>query len=363
MNQLLNLFDFERAAEAALDPMAWRYFQAGAGDERTLRANRQAFERCRLLPRVLVDVGRRSVATTVLGRPAEWPVLVAPMAFHGLACAEGECATARAAAATGTVMVVSTMANIALEEVRAAAPAHRQWFQLYVQRDRGLTAELVARAAAAGYEALVVTVDAPVLGRREGDLRHGLRLPPHLRPANLPYNDGALLAEARDAHSALAAQFSASTDPSVSWRDVAWLRSLSPLPIVLKGVLHPDDARRAAEEGAAAVVVSNHGGRQLDGAVAAIDALPAVSAAAGDRLEVLMDGGIRRGTDVLVALALGARAVLLGRPVLWGLAVGGEAGARRVLSLLRGEVDLALALTGCTSPGEITADLLLTRPG
>jgi 4-hydroxymandelate oxidase len=365
VNQLLNLFDFERAAEAALDPMAWRYFQAGAGDERTLRANREAFERCRLLPRVLADVGRRSLATTVLGRPADWPVLVAPMAFHGLACAEGEAATARAAAATGTVMVVSTMANVALEEVRAAAPGAQQWFQLYVQRDRGLTAELVARAVAAGYQALVVTVDAPVLGRRESDLRHGFRLPPHLRPGNLAYDDAALLAEARDAHSALAAQFSASTDPSVSWRDVGWLRSLSPLPIVLKGVLHPDDARRAAEEGVAAVVVSNHGGRQLDGAVAALDALPAVAAAAGDRLEVLMDGGIRRGTDVLVALALGARAVLLGRPLLWGLAVGGEAGARRVLSLLRGEVDLALALTGCTSPAEITADLLapLTRPG
>jgi 4-hydroxymandelate oxidase len=358
VNLLLNLFDFERAAEAALDPMAWRYFQAGAGDQRTLRENRAAFERCRLLPRVLVDVGRRSLATTVLGKPVEWPVLVAPMAFHGLACAEGECATARAAVATGTVMIVSTMANVALEEVRAAAPAGRQWFQLYVQRDRGITAELVSRAAAAGYEALVVTVDAPVLGRREGDLRHGFRLPPHLRPGNLALGDAALLAGAGDARSALAMQFAASTDPSMSWRDLGWLRSLSPLPLVLKGVLHPADARRAAEEGVAAVVVSNHGGRQLDGAVAALDALPGVVAAAGERLEVLMDGGIRRGTDVLVALALGARAVLLGRPVLWGLAVSGEAGALRVLSLLRDELDLALALAGCTAPSEVTADLL-----
>jgi 4-hydroxymandelate oxidase len=254
-------------------------------------------------------------------------------------------------------MVVSTMANVALEAVRAAAPAARQWFQLYVQRDRGLTAELVSRAAGAGYEALVITVDTPVLGRREGDLRYGFHLPPHLRPGNLTFNDAALLA-GQDARSALAAQFAASTDPSLSWRDLAWLRSLSPLPLVLKGVLHPDDARRAADAGVAAVVVSNHGGRQLDGALASLDALPAVAAAAGDRLEVLVDGGIRRGTDVLVALALGARAVLLGRPVLWGLAVGGETGAGRVLAMLRNEVDLALALAGCTSPAAVTPDLL-----
>jgi 4-hydroxymandelate oxidase len=358
LDQLLNLWDFERAAEGLLEPMAWRYYSGGAGDERTLRENRLAFERRRLRPRVLVDVGCRSLATTVLGRPTSWPVLVAPMAFHGLACGEAEAATARAAAAEGTVFCVSTMANLPLERVRAAAPEARQWFQLYVQRDRGVTAELVRRAAAAGYEALVVTVDAPALGRREADLRHGFSLPAHLTPGNLELGDAALLAGTADARSALAAQFSASTDPSMTWRDLGWLRSLSPLPIVLKGVLHPDDARRAADEGVDAVVVSNHGGRQLDGAIASLDALPAVAAAADGGLEVLLDGGIRRGTDVLTALALGARAVLLGRPVLWGLAVAGEAGAARVLSLLRDEVDLALALTGCTSPAEVTRDLL-----
>ena len=357
LDQLLNLWDFERAAEAVLEPMAWRYYSGGAGDERTLRENRLAFERRRLRPRVLVDVGCRSLATTVLGRPTNWPVLVAPMAFHGLACAEAEAATARAAAALGTVFCVSTMANLPLEQVRAVAPEARQWFQLYVQRDRGVTADLVRRAAAAGYEALVLTVDAPALGRREADLRHGFNLPAHLTPGNLELGDAVLLS-GTDVRSALAAQFSASTDPSMTWRDLGWLRSLSPLPIVLKGVLHPDDARRAADEGVDAVVVSNHGGRQLDGAIASLDALPAIAAAAGGQLEVLLDGGIRRGTDVLTALALGARAVLLGRPVLWGLAVAGEAGAARVLSLLRDEVDLALALTGCTSPAEVTADLL-----
>ena len=358
LDRLLNLSDFERAAAAALDPMAWRYFSGGAGDERTLRENRLAFERRRLRPRVLVDVGRRSLATTVLGRPTGWPVLVAPMAFHGLACGEAEAATARAAAALDTVFCVSTMANLPLERVRAAAPDARQWFQLYVQRDRGVTAELVRRAVAAGYEALVVTADAPALGRREADLRHGFSLPAHLSPGNLELSDATLLAGGADAGSALAAQFAASTDPTVTWRDLGWLRALGPLPIVLKGVLHPDDARRAADEGVEAIVVSNHGGRQLDGAIASLDALPAVAEAAGDRLEVLLDGGIRRGTDVLTALALGARAVLLGRPVLWGLAAGGEAGAARVLSLLREELDLALALTGCTSPADVTADLL-----
>jgi 4-hydroxymandelate oxidase len=358
-SQLINLADFERAAEAALDTMAWHYFRSGSGDERTLRENRAAFERHRLLPRVLVDVERRSLATTVLGRPVGWPVLVAPMALHGLACSDCEAATARAAAAMDTVLCVSTLSNLSLEQVRAAAPAARQWFQLYVQRDRVVTAELVARAAAAGYEALVVTVDAPLLGRREGAVRHGLRLPPHLGLGNFPPDVSAAMLALRNAgDSSLAAHFAVTSDPSVTWRDLGWLRGLSPLPLVLKGVLRPDDARRAADEGVAAVVVSNHGGRQLDGAVASLDALPAVVDAAGDRLEVLMDGGIRRGTDVLIALALGARAVLLGRPVLWGLAVDGEAGATRVLALLRDEVDLALALAGCTSPAEVQPDLL-----
>jgi 4-hydroxymandelate oxidase len=357
--QLINLADFERAAEAALDTMAWHYFRSGSGDERTLRENRAAFERHRLLPRVLVDVERRSLATTVLGRPVGWPVLVAPMALHGLACSDCEAATARAAAAMDTVLCVSTLSNLSLEQVRAAAPAAPQWFQLYVQRDRGVTAELVARAAAAGYEALVVTVDAPLLGRREGAVRRGLRLPPHLGLGNFSPDVGAAMLAHRNAgDSSLAAHFAVTSDPSVTWRDLGWLRGLSPLPLVLKGVLRPDDARRAADEGAAAVVVSNHGGRQLDGAVASLDALPAVVAAAGNRLEVLMDGGVRRGTDVLIALALGARAVLLGRPVLWGLAVGGETGAARVLELLRDEVDLALALAGCTSPAEVRTDLL-----
>jgi 4-hydroxymandelate oxidase len=359
MDQLINLADVEAAARDRLDPMAWRYFVGGAGDERTLRDNRAAFERHRLRPRVLVDVSRRSLATTVLGRPVAWPVLIAPMAFHGLACPEAEAATARAAAATETVLCVSTMANLPLESVRRAAPDAAQWFQLYIQRDRGLTRRLVERAAAAGYQALVLTVDTPLLGRREADLRHGFQLPSSLSLGNLAGADAPIVSRpAPTGGSSLAAQFTAAADPSVTWRDLAWLRGLSPLPLVLKGVLRADDARRAAAEGAAAVIVSNHGGRQLDGAIASLDALPAVVAAVGEHCEVLLDGGVRRGTDALTALALGARAVLVGRPVLWGLAVGSEAGARRVLELLRDELDLAFALAGCASPADATADLL-----
>ena len=321
--EAVNIEDLRLMAKRRLPRAIFDFFDGGAEDETTLRENRAAFERRRLLPRVLVDVGRRSLATTVLGRPVGWPVLVAPMALHGLACSDCEAAAARAAAAMDTVLCVSTLSNLPLEQVRAAAPDARQWFQLYVQRDRGVTAELVARATAAGYDALVVTVDAPLLGRREGAVRHGLRLPPHLGLGNFAPDVGAaMLAHRNAADSSLAAHFAVTSDPSVTWRDLGWLRGLSPLPVVLKGVLRADDARRAADEGAAAVVVSNHGGRQLDGAVASLDALPAVADAAGDRLEVLMDGGIRRGTDVLIALALGARAVLIGRPVLWGLAVG-----------------------------------------
>jgi 4-hydroxymandelate oxidase len=356
----VNLSEFEHAARARLDPSAWQYIAGGAGDERTLRDNRAAFERRRLLPRVLTNVGTRDLGTLVLGRRVEWPVLVAPMAFHGLACVEAEAATARAAAAAGIVMCVSTFANLPLEEVRAAAPAARHWFQLYVHRDRGVTRALVERAIAAGYEALVLTVDAPLLGRREADVRGGFRLPPHLGMGNFgdpERESGATLVDA-PAGSHLAAHFTAAADPALAWRDLEWLRALSPLPLVLKGILRADDARHAADAGAAAIVVSNHGGRQLDGAIASLDALPDVVAASADRLEVFMDGGIRRGTDVLTALALGARAVLLGRPVLWGLAVAGEEGARRVLELLLEEVDLAFALAGCRTPSEATRDLV-----
>jgi 4-hydroxymandelate oxidase len=291
------------------------------------------------------------------------PILVAPTAFHCLATPEGERATARAAGAAGTVMILSTLSTTAIEDVVAAASGP-VWFQLYVYRDRRATEGLVRRAEAAGCRALVLTVDAPLLGRRERDVRNRFRLPPGLAVANLlPEGYGEVPAAVAD--SGLAAYVSSFLDPALTWRDVAWLQSITELPVLVKGIVRPDDALRAAEAGAAGIVVSNHGGRQLDTSPATLDVLPEIAdalAAQGHRIEVLMDGGIRRGTDVVKALALGAKAVLVGRPILWGLAADGEAGAARVLRLLRDELDLAMALAGAPTIADITRDLVGKAP-
>ena len=342
---LLNVGDYEREAERVLDPGAFGYFAGGSGDELTLRDNREAFARRQLRPRVLVDVGEVTTATTVLGGEISMPVLAAPTAFQRLAHADGEVATARAAAAVGTAMCQSTLSSMTPMELSRAVPGGRLWFQLYWSSDRGFTAELLASVVEAGFEAVVFTVDFPAAGRRERDLRAAFALPEDLALPNIPSS----LAR-QDFHAALGKI----VDPTLTWRDLEWLREICPLPIVLKGILSSEDALLAAEHGAAAVVVSNHGGRQLDGVAASLDALPEVVEAAGERVEVLMDGGVRRGTDVLKALALGARAVLVGRPVVWGLAVGGEAGVREVLELLRAEVELGLKHLGCRSPAEVT---------
>jgi isopentenyl diphosphate isomerase/L-lactate dehydrogenase-like FMN-dependent dehydrogenase len=342
---LLNVGDYEREAERVLDPGAFGYFAGGSGDELTLRDNWEAFSRRQLRPRVLVDVGEVTTATTVLGREISMPVLVAPTAFQRLAHPEGEVATARAAAAFRTVMCQSTLSGVTPTELTMAAPGARLWFQLYWSSDRGFTAELLASVVEAGFEAVVFTVDFPAAGRRERDLRAAFALPEDLALPNIPSS----LAR-QDFHAALGKI----VDPTLTWRDLEWLRETCPLPVVLKGILSSEDALLAAEHGAAAVVVSNHGGRQLDGVAASLDALPEVVEAAGERVEVLMDGGVRRGTDVLKALALGARAVLVGRPVVWGLAVSGEAGVREVLELLCDEVELGLKHLGCRSPAEVT---------
>jgi 4-hydroxymandelate oxidase len=352
----INVADFEAIARERLPRAVYDYFASGAGDEVTLRANRAAFERIAVRYRVLVDVSRRELATVVLGARVSMPILIAPTAFHCLASPEGEVATARAAGAAGTVMVLSTLATRSVEEVAAAARGPL-WFQLYVYKDRGATRDLVRRVEAAGARALVLTVDAPLLGRRERDVRNRFGLPPGLAVKNLaPAGLGDLPAAPGD--SGLAAYFAAQLDPALTWADLEWLRSITALPIVVKGIVRGDDAARAVACGAAGVVVSNHGGRQLDGAPATIDALPEVADAIGGRAEVLLDGGVRRGTDVLKALARGARAVLVGRPILWGLASGGEAGARAVLELLRAELDLALALAGAPAVEHVGRDLL-----
>jgi isopentenyl diphosphate isomerase/L-lactate dehydrogenase-like FMN-dependent dehydrogenase len=341
----VNVDDFEQAARARLEPGAFGYFAGGAGDEHTLQGNSTAFERWHLRPRVLVDVATVSTAATVLGTEIAFPLLVAPTAFQRLADPEGELATARAAAAAGTIMTLSTLSSVSPGELAAAAPGAPQWFQLYWSRDRGFTKELVESAAEAGHSALVLTVDFPVAGRRERDLRASFALPDDLPLPNLPVR-----IEREDFH----ANLGSIVDSTLTWRDLEWLRSCSPLPLVLKGILTAEDALLAAEHGAAAVIVSNHGGRQLDGVPPTLDALPEVVEAVGERVEVLFDGGIRRGTDVLKALALGARAAMSGRAVLWGLAAGGEEGARQVLELLRAEIEVGLKLLGCASSAEVT---------
>ena len=352
----INLFDYERLAAERLPRLAYDYFASGAHDEVTLRENRAAFERLRLRPRVLVDVSARDGSTHLLGRRHEAPLLVAPTAFAKLAHPDGELAIARGATSAGVTMALSTLATTSLEDVAKAA-GRPAWFQLYVFRDRGVTRELVGRAETAGYEALVVTVDAPLLGRRERDIRNRFVLPAGLFAENLLAEHLRHLPAGAD--SGLALYVASLLDQSLTWADIDWLRSLTRLPVLVKGILRADDAARAVEHGVAGVVVSNHGGRQLDTAIAAVDALPEVVAAVDGRADVLLDGGVRRGIDILKALALGARAVLVGRPVLWGLAVDGEAGVERVLRMLREEFDLAMALCGCPSVDSIGRDLLV----
>ena len=352
----LNLAEIELAARDRLAPLAYEYYVGGANDEVTVRENRAAFEGLALRYRVLVDVSRRSTSTTVLGTRVDFPVLVAPTAFQRLACGDGELATARAAAASGTVMILSTASTCTIEDVGAIGG--NLWFQLYVYADRGMTKALVERAEASGMRAIVLTVDAPMLGRRERDLRNRFHLPDGVRLANVP-SSGSVPMPTGHGESGLANHFASGIDAALTWKDVDWLRSITKLPVLIKGVVRGDDAARAVDHGVAGVIVSNHGGRQLDTAIASVRALPEVAEAVAGRAEVLLDGGVRRGTDVIKALALGARAVLLGRPVVWGLAVGGESGARRVLELLRAEVDLAMALCGCPSVDDISGDLVI----
>jgi isopentenyl diphosphate isomerase/L-lactate dehydrogenase-like FMN-dependent dehydrogenase len=337
--------DFERLAEERLEPGAFGYYAGGADDELALTGNLEAWRRLRLRPRVLVDVSSVSTATTVLGQDVSMPVLVAPTAIQRFAHPDGEPGMARAAAATGTLMCLSTLATASPFEVAAAAPGAPRWFQLYVFRDRGVTRALVQQAADNGYGAIVLTVDAPRLGRRERDLRTGFRVPEEIVVPSMAALGGWAGATPLELLGAI--------DPSLRWGDLDDLRSLVPLPLVLKGIQTAEDAALAVEHGVDALVVSNHGGRQLDAVAPTAELLPEVVDAVGDRAEVYVDGGIRRGSDAVKALALGARAVLVGRPALWGLAYGGEAGARRVLELLRDEVEVALALCGCTSPAAV----------
>lgn len=352
---LINVSDFERAAAERLDPGVLGYFAGGAGDELTLRDNVEAWTRWRLRPRVLAGVGQVSTAAEVLGGPVTMPVLVAPVAYQRLVHPEGELAMARAASAAGTVMGLSTLATARPAEVAAAALGARRWFQLYCFRDRAVTEAMIDEAVESGFEAILLTVDTARAGNRERDLRTGFAIPEGL---GVPSVRAAL---GVDREVTIAETF-ALMDPALDWTDLAALVESSPIPIVVKGVLTAEDAELAVAHGAGGVVVSNHGGRQLESALATADALPEIVDAVSGRAPVLVDGGIRRGAEIAIALALGADAVLVGRPVLWGLAVGGEAGVRRVLDLLRAELELALALCGCASPAELTPSHVRRAP-
>jgi 4-hydroxymandelate oxidase len=340
----ITVADYERLAEERIPPEVWCYFAGGAEDEVTLRANREAFSRWQFRPRVLVDVANVTTRTEILGTTVALPILAAPTAMHCLLDPAGELATARACADAGTVMCVSTITTRRHAEIRDAAPGAPRWQQVYILADRGRTEAHLDEAAECGDSALVLTVDTPYWARRERDVRLGFRIPPEL---SLPY-------VANDESARASGIAFVPVSPSVSWQHVEWLAERSGLPIVLKGIVTGEDARLAVEHGAAAIVVSNHGGRQLDGVPASLDALPEVVEAVAGRVPVLMDGGIRRGTDVLKALALGAQAVLVGRPLLFGLAANGEDGVRHVLELLRDELSRALALLGCTRPDEVS---------
>lgn len=359
MNRRLDLHDLqarEAAARELLPPTIYNYFAAGAGEGRTVSANRDAFARIALRPRILTGADAPDLATTVLGMSLAMPIAVAPVAVQRLAHPEGEVASARAAGALGTAMIVPLLATAPVETV-AKATTGPIWFQLYMLRDRGITRALVDRAVTAAATALVLTVDAAAAGQRSKGPLAGFSLPPG---TSLPNLEG--LGAAPSGTSRLSASFAAIVEPAITWRDIDWIRSLSSLPVVVKGVLAPEDARHAVDHGVDAIVVSNHGGRLLDGAVAALDALPGIADAVGGEIEVWMDGGVRSGTDVLKALALGARLVLVGRPVVWGLATGGEAGVTAVLTSLRDELAIALALVGCRTTAEATRALIF-RPG
>jgi isopentenyl diphosphate isomerase/L-lactate dehydrogenase-like FMN-dependent dehydrogenase len=351
----INVADFERIAAARLDPGVLGYFAGGAGDELTLRDNVAAWSRWRLRPRVLVDVSKVSTAAEVLGGPVSMPVLVAPVAYQRLVDPEGEIGMARAAAEAGTVMCLSTLATARPSEVAAAAPAGRRWFQLYRFRDAAVTRALVDEAVESGFEAIVVTVDAPRGGNRERDRRTGFRIPATL---GVPSVAAAMGVE----RTVTIEETFALMDPRLGWSDLEQLVDECRLPVLVKGLVTAEDAELAVAHGAAGIVVSNHGGRQLDRVLATGDALQEVVDAVAGRAAVLVDGGIRRGVDVAVALALGADAVLVGRPAVWGLAAAGSEGAGQALGLLRDELELALALCGCASLSALGRDHVRRAP-
>lgn len=351
--------DYEAFARDRMSPQAWAYFSGGAADEVTLRDNREAFSRYRFHGRVLCDMERAHTRSQLFGATLEYPVLLAPVAFHRLAHQQGELATATAAAAMSAPMVVSSQASTSLEHIAAAAPA-TLWFQLYWQASREANLVLVRRAEAAGCKVLLVTVDAPVNGPRHREQRAGFVLPADIEAVNLKELPKAPVWHGKPGQSPVFGSGLLQVAPT--WDDVQWLKSITHLPVVLKGVLNPADAQKAVDTGMDGIVVSNHGGRTLDGLPASIEALPAVAAVINRQIPILLDGGIRRGSDVVKALALGASAVLIGRPYIYGLAAAGAVGVAHVLNMLRAELEVTMALNGCACLNDIDESILWRAP-
>ncbi|XP_070536882.1 2-Hydroxyacid oxidase 1-like [Ptychodera flava] len=344
--------DYENYAREHLDRQTLIYFTTGADEEITVKENRDAFKRLRLRPRILRDVSKRDLSTSILGHHVDFPICVAPSGAHCLACHEGELATVKAAATLKTCMVLSTGSTKSMEEVSQAASHCLRWFQLYVWGARKVSEDLVRRADAAGFKALVLTVDAPYKGKRRlGSVGHrGFQFPPHLKLPHLPkeFTETQTRKEKSPSDGLLGYY-----DASLTWESIKWLKSITSLPIILKGILTPEDALLAVQHKVAGIVVSNHGGRQLDYVPATIEALPKIVEAVKGQIEVYMDGGVRTGTDVFKALALGAKAVFVGRPIIYGLSYAGEEGARQVLQILRDELSLTMALSGCSKINDI----------
>lgn len=352
------LEDYEAEANRRLLPSAAGYYSSGSCSEYTLELNKQAFQRLRIRPRVLRDVVNRDLSVQILGQKVDIPIGVASAAMQKMAHPEGECANARAVGAMGSIYQLSTVSTSSIEEVAEAAPNTIKWFQLYMLKDRSLVEILIKRAVKAGFTALVLTVDASTWGVRRAEIRAKFVLPSHLRLANFTGEIATRITKETKG-SALTDYVNTLFDLDITWKDVTWLKKVSGLPVILKGVMTAEDAKIAADLGVAGVIVSNHGGRQLDTCPATIEALPEVVKAAGDRIEVYLDGGIRNGTDVFKALALGAKMVFVGRPALWGLACGGEKGVCDVLGILRSEFDIAMALTGCKRISDIKPDMVV----
>lgn len=357
---LVTVDDFEDYALATLNKQTADYYKSGANNQQTLKENKEAFLRLRIRPRCMRDVSNRKLETLILGRTVSFPVGIAPTAMQRMSHPDGEVATVKAAAAENTVMILSTLSTSSLEDVAKAAPSATRWFQLYIYRNREVTKKLVSRAERAGFSALVLTVDTPVFGTRLADVRNRFSLPPHLKLANFNDTNSVISADSQN-NSNLNKYVDSLFDPSVTWKDIKWLKEITSLPIIVKGVLTAEDAILAVDNGVSGILVSNHGARQLDGVPATIEALPEVAKAVRGRCEVYLDGGIRTGTDILKAIALGAKAVFVGRPILWGLSHSGEKGVKKILEILKKEFDLAMALSGCTSIEDIKPSLVVRR--